>query len=41
MDVTYTISMALFSLIIALLIFSLPVFRFIDEETGDAANLLI
>lgn len=33
MDVTYTISMALFSLIIALLIFSLPVFRFIDEET--------
>ena len=33
MDVTYTISMALFSLIIALLIFSVPVFRFIDEET--------
>ncbi|MDE7915320.1 acyltransferase family protein [Enterobacter kobei] len=33
MDVSYTISMALIGLIVALLIFSLPAFRFIDEET--------
>lgn len=38
MDVTYTLSMALIGLIVALLIFGLPIFRFIDEETEVARS---